>query len=208
MMHERGLELSRQFKPTRNEISKFIEITFNKGQPEVTAYKYFSDLKEGARTNHIKYIKSVLLAPNEEFKAYKIPNGPNTTGMYMQGLVSSELKSEAYITSGLAKFIQDKRKKNEPFILRLYKVVYDVPRDEKRLFVQGHFDTDYELSETYHFVVGVIIPIADKTPSKATSGFIYPGFVNRESNTNEIDIYDHLNKHYGVNFKQVFSKKK
>lgn len=178
-LHDNCLELGRKYTLKKHHFNR-IAIGTNKENSIRSGY--FDNFTERDRTKVCEKLKAAIYQKDLhkcKFKKY----GAGTMQQYLHGLIGTELKQEPLLQI-IYSLIRSKYKK--PFTIYLGHGIYEVPAEQKKLYVPGHNIEDESTSGVYNYLVCAITEEDTKTP---IAGFLYPAFDGRDCDLDHIDIF-------------------
>lgn len=177
-LHDNCLELGRKMTLQKNNFARAVIGSNKKNSLKLG---YFDSFTEPEKRRFCEYLKAGIY--DTKLKPYKFKkSGAGSKQQYMQGLLHTELK-QAPLVNLLYDMVKSQYK--IPFTMYLAIGVYEVPPQQKKLYVQGHI-TEEEDCSVYTYLVGSICKEGVKKP---IAGFLYPSFDDRTSNTAMIDCF-------------------
>lgn len=182
------LELTRRMTPQRNCFGRIAgDYRDEYGEDDGSFNTFFLSLKPGDRDTQLSIAKSIPYSKtNKELKAYDF-NGDNKRQLEMRRLITAinecELKNDALLST-FYDVLADGYINTEEYAIYLYHGTYDIPVKAKdKEWLEGS-------EEVYTFTICALCPVdSDFNPGKASTGFLYPAFMNRSSDPERILIF-------------------
>lgn len=182
------LELTRRMTLSRNCFSRIAGAYFDaEGFVDGTFNKHFQKLSKKDQQFNLEIAKAVPFSKtNEELLEYVLEPedmGKESIWQMLMALKTCELKNDALLDV-LYEVIGEKYRSSSDYAFYIFYGNYDVPlkaKDKESL---------WESEEVYSFMIGVICPVhGDYEPDAPVSGFLFPAFKDRSSDTGRIEIF-------------------
>lgn len=182
------LELTRRMTPKRTCFQRIAGAYLDKdGFVDGTFHTHFGNLSLSEKTKNLSVAKSIPFSDtNRELTSYafsKDKQGQGSMWQLLMGLKDCGLKNDAMLEV-LYEYIGENLVKSYEYALLVFYGSYDVPvkgTDKVRL---------EESEEVYDFLIVAVCPLEDPYEyGMPDSGFLFPAFVNRSSDSNRVFIY-------------------
>lgn len=177
-LHNNCLELGRKMTIQKNNFSR---IAIGSNKVHSLKMGYFDNFTGPDKRRFCEFVKAGIY--DKGLKPYKFKKtGAGSMQQLMQGLIQTELKQEPLI-----QLFYDiiKSQYKGAFVMYLGIGTYEVPPEQKKLYVPGHITEDENCS-IYNYLVGAVCKPDVKKP---IAGFLYPAFDDRDSNIKAIDVF-------------------
>ncbi len=182
------LELTRRMTLSRNCFSRIAGAYFDEeGYVDGTFNKHFKKLTPKEQTDNLNIAKAIPFSKtNIQLKEYVFElsdKKKNSVWQILMGLRQCELKNDA-LMDVLYEIVGEKYHADQEFAFYLFYGNYDVPLKSK--------DKEFlwESEEIYSFMVAAICPVSgDYEPGEPESGFLFPAFKERSSDSNRIEVF-------------------
>lgn len=178
-LHDNCLELGRKYTLKKNHFNRIAVGTNKKDSLQVS---FFDSFTERDRTKFCDRLKAAIY--KKKLTKYKFKQtGAGSMPQYLRGLITTEL-TQAPVVQVIYDLIRSQYK--HPFTMYICNGIYEVPAEQKKLFIQGHSNEDEPTSGVYNYLVCAIMDNNTKTP---IGGFLYPAFDERDCDIDHIDLY-------------------
>lgn len=182
------LELTRRMTPKRTCFQRIAGAYIDKdGFVDGTFHTHFGNLSLSEKTKNLAVAKSIPFSDtNKELTSYtfsKDKQGQGSMWQLLMGLKDCGLKNDAMLEV-LYEYLGENLVKSYEYALLVFYGSYDVPvkgTDKVRL---------EESEEVYDFLIVAACPLEEEYEyGMPDSGFLFPSFVNRSSDSNRVVIY-------------------